>query len=149
MKFRESLISAHHNYLVNQMLTPGFLLGDPFSNEGFFFLADVVLPGTDEPRIHGRLYDEKGNLLVRIAENRILEDPSRCGYQPSPGGFKIFLESGTPLLSLQTRSFANGYLTTIQAKLCDELGRLRMEPSYEGIQVHGEANLSLSAPLMK
>jgi len=45
IRFRESKISAHHNYLVNDMLTPGFVVGDPGSGKGFYFLADFVLPG--------------------------------------------------------------------------------------------------------
>ena len=78
MKFRESLISAHHNYLVNQMLTPGFVLGDPDSADDFFFLADVLSPPASEPMVSGRLFDERGVFVVRIAGQEALENPGRA-----------------------------------------------------------------------
>jgi hypothetical protein len=43
VKFRESKISAHHNYLVNDLLTPSFVVGDPNSGKAFYFLADLVI----------------------------------------------------------------------------------------------------------
>ena len=64
LKFKENLVSAHHNYLVNQMLSPGFSLGDSDSKDEFYFLADVVRPGESEPRIYSRLYDAQGALSV-------------------------------------------------------------------------------------
>jgi hypothetical protein len=45
LKQRESLISAYHNYLVNNMLSPGFYAGIPYSATDFYFLADIMLPG--------------------------------------------------------------------------------------------------------
>jgi len=44
VEFTESRISAHHNYLVNDRLTPGFVVGNPNSDSGFFFLADFDIP---------------------------------------------------------------------------------------------------------
>ena len=75
MKFRESLISAHHNYLVNQMLTPGFLLGDPDLADDFFFLGDVVLPPESEPKLFGRLFDERGALILKNGGRRNSRKP--------------------------------------------------------------------------
>ncbi|MBN2125415.1 MAG: hypothetical protein JW821_14040, partial [Deltaproteobacteria bacterium] len=53
---------------------------------------------------------------------------------------------GDDMLSVVTRSFANGYLTRIQGKLYDEKGELRMEPSYEGVRVYGEVLPTLREP---
>ena len=75
---RESLISAHHNYLVNSMLSPGFILGDPNSQDDFWFLADMVLPGESTPRISGRLYDSQGLFLLELNWNKIGENPGQC-----------------------------------------------------------------------
>jgi hypothetical protein len=148
MKFRESLISAHHNYLVNRMLSPGFLLGDLNSREDFWFLADVVPPGGSTPRIYGRLYDDRGVFALEIEPKGILENPLECLYQPFPGGYRIASPSGEALLVVQTESFANGYLTRVQGKLYDRHRALRMERSYEGAQVYGSALLALDRPLI-
>jgi hypothetical protein len=145
MKFRESLISAHHNYLVNQMLTPGFLLGDPDSADDFFFLGDVLLPPGSEPMLSGRLFDERGLFVLRIAGRDVLENPRGCIRQNLAEGFRIIYASGDPLLSVRTESYANGYLTRIQGKLYDRDGKLRMEPLLDGIQVFGKGRLALAA----
>jgi hypothetical protein len=147
LKFHESLISAHHNYLVNRMLTPGFLVGDPNSREDFWFLADMVPPGAREPRIYARLYDSQALFLVEIRLNKIVENPSGCVYQAFPGGFRISYSPGDPLLIVQTESFANGFLTRVQGKLYDRHRMLRMGPSYEGVEVYGKAQLALDRPL--
>jgi hypothetical protein len=146
LKFRESLVSAHHNYLVNQMLSPGFVLGNPDSKDVFYFLADVMRPGESEPRIYSRLYDAQGAFVLEMEPKRILENPLRCLRQPFPGGYRIVLPSGESLLNVQTESFANGYLTRIQGKLYDREGKLRMEPYYDAIQIYGEASLTLASP---
>ena len=146
MEYRESLISAHHNYLVNRMLSPGFFLGDPRSNDGFFFLADLVLPGESTPRISARLFDDSGFFLVELRWNRIGKNPGGCSYQSTAGGFRLLSETGESLIEVNTESFARGYLTRIQGRLYDESGALRMEPAYDGIKVYGEGRLALDAP---
>ena len=146
LKFRESLVSAHHNYLVNQILSPGFVVGNPDSKDDFYFLADVVLPGESEPRIYFRLYDAQGVFILETEPKRIVENPLGYVRQSFPGGYRIVLSSGEALLSVQTESFANGYLTRIQGKLYDREGKLRMEPYYDAIQIHGEARLTLASP---
>lgn len=148
MKFRESLISAHHNYLVNQMLTPGFVLGDPDSTEDFFFLGDVVLPPDSEPKLYGRLFDERGALILRMAGGEILENPGGCIRQNLPGGFRILYASGEPLLSVHTETFANGCLTKMQGKLFDRDGKIRVEPMYDSIRIFGEKPSLLRSPLL-
>jgi hypothetical protein len=144
VKFRESLISAYHNYLVNRMLTPGFVLGDPDSVDDFFFVADVLLPPGSEPVMSGRLFDERGVFVVRIAGQEALENPGGCVLQKLAGGFRILYSSGEPLLSVHTEAFANGYLTRIQGKLYDRDGRIRVEPLLDGIQVFGKGTLALA-----
>jgi len=149
LKFRESLISAHHNYLVNQMLAPGFLIGNPVSKDEFYFLADVVLPGESEPKICSRLYDAHGGFILEMEAREIVQNPSGCLRQPFPGGYRIVTPSGESLLNVQTESFANGFLTRIQGKLYDGEGKLRIEPYYDAIQVHGEIGLWLKEPFRK
>jgi hypothetical protein len=123
LKFRESLVSAHHNYLVNQMLSPGFVLGNPDSKDNFYFLADLVRSGESEPRIYCRLYDGQGNFVLETEPKRILENPLGCVRQSFPGGYRIVFPSGESLLTVQTESFANGFLTRIQGKLYDREGK--------------------------
>jgi hypothetical protein len=148
LKFHESLISAHHNYLVNRMLTPGFLVGDPNSREDFWFLADMVPPGAREPRIYARLYDSQALFLVEIRLNKIVENPSGCVYQVFPGGFRISYSPGDPLLMVDTESFANGYLTRLKGRLHDKEGQLRMENFYDSVQVFDESMLSFRRPYL-
>ena len=101
MKIRESRLSAHHNYLVNRMLTPGFLVGDPRSEKSFYFLADVVLPGESTPRISCRFMNEQGEMLAEMGWNRIRNNPGSCVFMSTPGGFRILspgqrLDHGSP-----------------------------------------------------
>lgn len=146
MEYQESLISAHHNYLVNGMLTQGFVVGDPKSNKGFFLLADIVPPGETTPRISARLMDEEAQLLLEFDINRIDKNPGKCSIEPTSDGYCMLCSSGNALLEVRTKEFANGYLTLIKARLFDEHGHLRIETRDESIWVHGEANLSLAAP---
>lgn len=139
-RHRESLISAHHNYLVNDMLYAGFLIGDPSSSEDFFFLADVVPPGENAPVISCRLFDRQGRLVVEIDRGQIVRNPGGCTLQTSPGGFRVVHPSGDAL-SVYTQVFTNGYMTRIQGRLYDAAGKVRAEPSHEGLTVHGEMRL--------
>ena len=147
MKFRESRVSAHHNYLVNQMLTPGFVLGDPSSDDGFFFVGDVLTPPESKPRLYGRFFDEKGVFVLKFAGDEMVENPGGCIRQNLAGGFRILYASGELLFSAHTEAFANGALTRIQGKLYDREGKIRMEPMYDSVRVFGEKVLFLSAPL--
>jgi len=146
IEYGESKISAHHNYLVNNMLTPGFVVGDRNSQNGFYFLADLVYPGESTPRISARLLDEQGVFLVELNWNRIIENPGNCSYRSIAGGFRILSFASEKLLEVHTQIFPNGYLTRINARLFDENGVLRMEPMGESIQVHGVSELVLEAP---
>ena len=147
MEYRESHVSAHHNYLVNGMLTQGFVVGDPSSNNGFFLLADIVLPGETTPRISARLMDEEAQLLSEIDVNRIGENPGNCRIETTLDGYRIVCASGDALIEVRTKAFANGYLTLIKARLFDEHGHLRVETRDESIWIHGKAHLSLEAPI--
>lgn len=144
---KQSLISAHHNYLVNDMLTPGFVLGDPRDTEGFWFVADMLRPGETVPRISGTFFDEKGRFLAELRSGSLVQNPGGCVFRPGAGGFGLTSSSGETLVSVHTQAFTNGYLTRIQGRLYDRNGTLRMEPSHEGVKVHGEARLALDAPV--
>jgi hypothetical protein len=146
MKYRESRISAHHNYLVNGMPTPGFALGDPRSEDGFFFLADVVLPGESTPRISCRIVSKSLGLVAEINWNRIRKNPGGCVRRFIPGGFRIQGPAGEALLEVRTESLANGFLTRIRADLSNKNGDLRMQPMGDSVLVHGDADLALERP---
>jgi hypothetical protein len=146
VKYRESRISAHHNYLVNGMLTPGFVVGNPNSGKGFYFLADLVLPGESTPRISVRIADDQGLTLLELNWNRIRKNRDGYGHKSIQGGFCIVQPSGASLFEVRTHSFPGGYVTWISGRLLDEKGRLRMEPLGESVQIHGEAELILESP---
>jgi len=148
IKYREGQISGHHNYLVNDMLTAGFVVGDPDSPKGFYFLCNPVLPGESMPRISARVFDEQGLMLLELASNRMGENPGGCASQSIPGGDRFLGSSGELLLEVRTEGFTNGYLTRIKARLFDEHGDLRIGDHGESIQVQGEADMAhISTPL--
>lgn len=146
MEYKESLVSAHHNYLIGNRLSPGFVLGEPFSEDTFWFLGDVILPGETVARVSGRLFDRNGRFLLLLNRNRIEMNPLGCVYQALPSGIRIMNTSGKPLLSFETQHFANSHVTRIEGMLFDQDGKLRMEPSYQGIRVFGRVCM-LDAPL--
>jgi hypothetical protein len=144
--FRESRISAHHNYLVNDMLTPGFLVGDPQSSSDFYLLADPILPGESTSRISARLFDGAGGWLVDLQWNRILAERGECVYQSIPGGFRILLTSGDLLLEVHTQSFANGHLTRLKGRAHDHCGEPIMESFGDSIRIPQEKLTLLYTP---
>ena len=146
MNHNKSLISAHHNYMVSNMLSPGFVMGDPDSSEDFYFLADIVLQGESSPRISARLFDKKCIYLAELSCNRIIENPGKCSYHSIRDGFQILHPSGEPMLEIHTKTFTNGYLTYIHGRLYDRTGKLRMKKADEDLQVHTEDRLVLDAP---
>jgi hypothetical protein len=148
IKYRQSTISAHHNYLINGMLMQGFVVGNPNSHEGFFLVADIVPPGETSPHISARLMDENAHALLELAPTRIVKNPGQCSHQVTADGFRIHRSSGEAVLEVRTRVFTNGYLTLMQARLFDEHGNLRVEPLGESIQVHGEVLLPLETPFV-
>jgi hypothetical protein len=149
MEYRESYISAHHNYLVNGMLAQGFVVGDPSSSNGFFLLADIVPFSETTPRISARLMDEETHPLLEFEVNRIGENPGKCSIEPTLDGYRMLRSSGDALIEVSTRAFTNGYLTFIKARLFDEHGHLRVEPRDKSIWVHGGHYLSLAAPIQE
>ena len=148
INFHTNKISAHHNYLVNSILTPGIMVGNPDSKNGFFFLADLVRPEDSHPLISARLMDEQGGLLVEISRNRISENQGFCSFQTISDGFSIKYPSGKSLLEVKTRKFTNGFMTCIKAKLYDEFSNLLIETSGESIIVHGDS-IPVEAPFRK
>ena len=145
-EYKESLISAHHNYLVSGMLTPGFVLGEPGSKQGFYFLADPVLPGESTPRICARIMDGQGDVLVEMKWNRIRTNPGGCSLKPVKGGFQLVDASGGLVLEVETENFTNGYLPRIRGTLKDEKGLVRMERYQDAIKVHESAIPALDRP---
>jgi hypothetical protein len=143
---KESSISAYHNYLVNDMLTPGFILGDPGGKDDFYFVADIMLPGETVASVSARLFDAQGRFLLHITNNRVENNPQQCTIHDSPNGFRVHSASGEPLLAIMTQAYTNGYLTMIQGKLYDPTGKVRMEPSFQGITAYGLARLVLDTP---
>lgn len=147
LKFRESFVSAYHNYFINQMLTPGFILGEPDDREDFWLVADCVVPEQKPPCLSGRFYNVGGGFILTIEKNEILENPGGCLLDTMADGFRLLYPSGEVLLAVHCEVFANGYLSRIQGKLHDSRGALRMEPSFESAKIFGKARWGLCAPV--
>ena len=147
MEFRESRISSYHNYLINGMLTPGFLLGEPEPGDDFRLLADVLRPGEKKPYLSGRLYGPEGDFLLHLEGSEIIENPRNCLLRTVAEGFRLLYPSGEELLALHTEVFANGSLSRIQGRLYDREGALRMEPSFESARVFGAVQWMFDRPV--
>ena len=148
VEFIFSSLSAHHNYRINSIATPGFVVGNPRSPGAFYFLADLVLPGEKTPRIHARLFDEKGDMLAEIVWNRIGKNPGGALYEPLEGGFRISKPDGTLVVEIRTREFTNGFMTHIRGNLYDAEGSVRMQTDEKGdCRIVGEeAHMTLETP---
>ena len=146
IQYRESKISAYHNYLVNGMLTPGFFVGNPNSEKGFYFLADVLPSGESAPRISARIIDDQGVVLLELDRNRVRKNQGGYAHKLAQDGFRILQPSGESFLEVATESFAKGYLTRVRATLFDGSSNLRIEPSGESIQVLGDTMVVLTKP---
>lgn len=148
MKYREGLISAYHNYLIDQMLTPGFVLGEPEGGEDFWLLADVLFPEEKAPFLAGRFFDQAGRLLAEMQGEEIIRNPGNCVLRPCGEGFDLLHPSGDLLLAARTEVFANGYLTRIQGKLHDRKGLLRLESAFDSTRVVPEKSWrALGSPM--
>lgn len=146
VEFIHSRLSAHHNYWINEIATPGFIMGDPCVPGAFYFLADLVLPGEKTHRIHARLFDEKGDMLTEIVWNRIGKNPGRAVYELVEGGFRITRPDGVLLVEIWTREFTNGFMTFIRGNFYDNHGALRMEPGSDCSRIVGKAHMTLETP---
>lgn len=135
VRYRESRLSAHHNYLLGGLPAPGFVLGDPQNPKTFFFLADVVLPGESTPRISARIFDKTGRLLAELRWNRLEKNPLGCARNSTPGGFQLLGAAREPVLEVETQAFANGYLTRLRGRLFDQAGTLCLETAGESLRV--------------
>jgi hypothetical protein len=140
-----SRISSHHNYRINGILTPGFMAGDP-GKGGFYLLADVLLPGETTARISGRFFDEKGQLMAELFLSRASYNPGGCLYRSEQGGFLLAGPDGETMLRVLTKRFANGYLTTLEGRIYDEGGEVRMENREGMVRLLGSPVLTLSEP---
>ena len=143
---RSGAVSAHHNYMISGMLRPGFLVGDPGSAKGFYLLADFLLPGENTPRISGRFFDERGDMLLELTWNRLMLNPADCLYRPTPYGFHLSKSSGEIILETTTRRFPNGYITSLSGRLYDEKGVLKLDQEGSSARLVGNDSIMLTAP---
>ncbi len=144
LNVKESRVSAYHNYLINGMLSPCMLIGEQNGGNGFYLLFDFVSPGGRMPLVNGTIYGPQKDVLARIKENELIENPGACSFHFIQGDFALSAPDNKAILVAKTHEFTNGYMTTINARLYDEKGILRVEPLGNSIQVHGEANTALT-----
>lgn len=144
LQAKESRVSAYHNYLINGMLIPGMLIGGEKGGNGFYLLFDFVSPGGRMPLVNATIYGPQKDILARIKENELIENPGACSLHFRKGDFALSGPDNKAILVAKTHEFTNGYLTTINARLYDENGILRVEPLDNSIQVHGKANTALT-----
>ena len=149
IKTKESKISAFHNYLINSMLSPGLLTGNPHTGNAFYLLFDVIEPGDKMPLVYATIYSSKKELMAKIRNNELIENPGRCTIHFDQGYFAVSGPDERVILVAKTQEFTNGYMTTISARLYDEKGILRVEPLGESIHVRGQESSVLSSPFFK
>jgi len=116
LKFRESLVSAHHNYLVNQMLSPGFVMGILIQRMNSIFLLTRYRPGKRAEDLLS-VYDAQGNFVWKQKPKRLLWNPSVVFCQSFLAVIVGLFSLRGALVIVQTESFANGFLTRIQGNV--------------------------------
>ncbi len=143
---QSSVVSAHHNYFINGMLIPGFLIGNPDSTLGFYLLGDFLLPGESTPRISCRFFDENGDFLGELIWNRLRHNSTKCVHKATPYGFHISRPSGDLIIATSTKRFPNGYITSIGGRLYDEKGALKLDHEGSSARLGGNDAMILKAP---
>jgi len=141
---RESTISAHHNYLVNDLLTMEFAVGDPRTEGHPYIVAETVPSHEKTPRISARVLDEEGSVLFELIRNHLQGNSRGCSLESHQTGFRVIGPGGESKLEVHTEPFANGYLSLLRVRLYDQRGRLLVEPHGESIRVRKEAALTLA-----
>lgn len=121
---KESQVSAYHNYLIGGVLTESLHVGNGEKPGGFYFWAKPVNPGDSIPLISANLFDEKGESLVTVVDNEIVENPGGCFIVPNSEGFSLVDSHFQGIVSVEVRSYTNCYLTLIRGVLKDEKGKI-------------------------
>lgn len=67
-----------NNYLVAGNLCNAFVLGELGSREDFYLMGTEPEDQSNYPILNGTFFDSRGNLLFRLAQNIIVENPGEC-----------------------------------------------------------------------
>ncbi len=67
-----------NNYLVAGNLCNAFVLGELGSREDFYLMGTEPEDQSNYPVLNGTILDSQGNLLFRLAQNIIVENPGDC-----------------------------------------------------------------------
>ncbi len=125
---KESNVNAYHNYLIGGKLTDSVRVGNGAKSAGgFHFWAKPVQPGDPIPLISASLFDEKGEQLVQLEDNEIVDNPGGCFIVPASSGYSLVDSNFNGIISVEVRALTNSYLTCIRGVLKDEKGKIRME----------------------
>ena len=67
-----------NNYLVAGNLCNAFVLGELGSREDFYLMGTEPEDQSNYPILNGTFFDSRGNLLFRLAQNILVENPGNC-----------------------------------------------------------------------
>lgn len=99
------MLGNDNNYLVAGNLGNAFALGEIGSREDFFLMGTEPEDNSNYPLLTGTFLDSRGNLLLRMAQNIILENPGECRkYFTDHLGYEIQDHLANPVLKLKTVS---------------------------------------------
>lgn len=126
-------VSAYHNYLVRGRLQEEVFVR---SKGEFFFQAHRLRPEETVPLVSGAFFNRKGELLVRMERNELLENPQGLALVPMKDGWSLISWDMSAVLSCQVLQVGRGLVTIFRGVLYDD----------EGLEVIKGGELGLEFP---
>jgi hypothetical protein len=133
------MVSAYHNYLVRGRLQREVVLK---SRGGFFFHAHRVEPMERVPSISGRFFDRRGELLLVIQRNELVENPQGLALIPMGDGWSLISSTMEAILSCQVVDAKEGLITILRGVLHDERGQEVLKGGELGLEFPPELEVS-------
>ena len=133
------MVSAYHNYLVRGRLQREVILK---SLGGFLFHAHRVEPMERVPSISGRFFDKKGELVLIIRKNELVENPQGLALIPMRDGWSLISSSMEAILSCQVLDAKGGLITILRGALHDERGQEVLKGGKLGLEFPPELEVS-------
>ena len=130
-----NMVSSFHNYLVEGKLRMELDVGAPEESSRFFISCHRVRSGEPMPLISGRFFNRKGEFLLQMEKNDLLDNPNGFSVIETRGGWALMDTEMEAILSAEVREFGNSYLTIIRGNLFDSQGRVALKGDDFGLHL--------------
>ncbi|MGQ9859166.1 MAG: hypothetical protein ACUVS3_10830 [Thermodesulfobacteriota bacterium] len=127
-------VSAYHNYLVDGRLQAEVRVE---SEDGFFFHAHRLEPGSTLPLVSGVFFDPRGEFLLRMEKNLLVDNPHGFSLMEMTGGWALMSQDMESIVSTQVVGFPHGLLSLIRGACYDSSGRRIIFGDDSGLHLAG------------